>query len=148
MTSIAIVVSQFNQDVTGALLTGALQKLQELNIPQENIRVVKVPGAVEIPVTAKHLAKTGDYGAVICFGAVIYGETDHYDYVCQQVSYGCQRVALDTDVPVIFGVLTTKTRELALARAGGEHSNAGAECVDAALHMIKTLAQISGVVAA
>lgn len=135
---LAIVVSRFNQEVTQKLLDGALNRLNELNISIENVQQIWVPGALEIPLMAQHFARRGMH-AVICLGAVIKGETDHYEYVCQQVSYGCQRVALDHNIPVIFGVLTTQTTELAMARVDGTHSDKGREAVDSALEMIKLL---------
>lgn len=139
--NIALVISRFNEEVTQALYEGALARLHELNFAKEHITIVWVPGAVEIPVTAQHLARTDHYEAIICLGAVIRGETDHYDYVCQQVSYACQRVALKNDLPVIFGILTTETEEQALARATGSE-NKGRYCVDAALEMVSILRQI------
>lgn len=140
--NIAIVVSRFNAEVTEALYQGALQRLKDLQFGDEHITVVWVPGAVEIPLVAKRLARTDQYKAIICLGAVIRGETSHYDYVCQQVSHGCQQVALENDIPVIFGVLTTENEEQALARAGGIHGNKGADAVDAALEMISVIEQI------
>src|SRR5579872_5521318 len=103
MSSIAIVVSEFNTEVTEKLLEGAHAKLISSGIPNHRIKVVKVPGAVEIPLTAKLLAMTHQYDAIIALGAVIRGETSHYDYVCEQVSQGCQHVMLAFNVPVIFG---------------------------------------------
>jgi 6,7-dimethyl-8-ribityllumazine synthase len=138
----AIVVSRFNEEVTSLLLDGAVQRLKELNIPDEFITIVWVPGAVEIPLIAKQLAKSGLYETVICLGSVIRGETSHYDYVCDQVSAGCQRVALKYNLPVIFGVLTTDTDAQALARAGGPHGNKGRDAVNAAMEMVSVLRQI------
>lgn len=135
--NIAIITSRFNEKVTQRLFDGAKQRLAELDVPAENIHEFWVPGAVEIPLIAQRLAKAQKYDAIITLGAVIRGETDHYDYVCQQVSYGCQRVALENDVPVIFGVLTTENAEQAFARAGGDHSHKGIESADAAVEMIK-----------
>src|ERR1041385_3302927 len=112
---IAIVVAEFNAKVTDLLLQGAVDHLKKLNIPDLSWQIESVPGAIEIPLSAQQFAKSEKFKAVICLGAVIRGETDHYDYVCQQVSYGCQRVALDYDIPVIFGVLTTENTEQALA---------------------------------
>jgi len=132
---IAIVVSTYNAHITDRLLEGALQVLKPV-LPDEQITVVSVPGAVEIPFAAQQLAKTKQYDAIIVYGAVIYGETDHYHYVCEQVSYGCQRVMLDEQVPVIFGVLTTRTLEQAQARSGGAKGNIGAEYAHTALKMI------------
>lgn len=140
--SVAILVSRFNEEVTDKLCQGALERLQALHFPLEKITVIKVPGAVEIPLTAQRLAKTGLYEAIICLGAVIQGETDHYDYVCEQVSQGCQRVALDHDIPVIFGVLTTQNEALALDRVGGKAGHKGKEAVDTAIQMVSVLRAI------
>ncbi|ABS76924.1 6,7-dimethyl-8-ribityllumazine synthase [Coxiella burnetii] len=139
---LAIVVSQFNRAVTEKLLNGVLQRLTELDVQANQIKTVWVPGAVEIPLLAKRLAKSKHYQAIVCLGAVIRGETDHYNYVCQQVSFGCQQVALEYEVPIIFGVLTTTTKEQAFARAGGERGNKGADWADAAVSMIKLMKEI------
>lgn len=141
-TKFAIVVSQFNQSITDKLLEGTLKRLNELNVNQDQINIFKVPGAVEIPFTAKLLAKTHQYHAIICLGAVIRGETDHYDYVCQQVSHGCQQVMLNFDIPVIFGVLTTQNMEQAEDRVGGKEGHKGIEAADAAIQMINLLKQL------
>lgn len=141
-SSIAIITSRFNQEVTAKLETGALARLKEQGVPEDKITVVNVPGAVEIPLIAQQLAKTNAYDALICLGAVIRGETSHYDYVCEQVSQGCQRVALDHNLPVIFGVLTTENEEQAFARLGGAHGHKGIEAADAALEMIAVLNEI------
>ena len=103
-----------------------------------------VPGAVEIPVVAQRLASTGAYGAVVTLGAVVRGETSHYDYVCQAVTSGVNRAALDTGVPVIFGVLTTDTMEQALDRAGGKAGNKGAEAAVAAIEMASLIGKLGG----
>lgn len=142
--NIALVVSRFNEPVTQKLYEGALLRLKELEFSENQVAVVWVPGAIEIPLAAKQLAKTTTYGAIVCLGAVILGETDHYDYVCQQVSYGCQKVALECNIPVIFGVLTTENTEQALARAGGGHGHKGREAIDCAFEMVSVLKQISG----
>ena len=138
----AIVVSRFNQDITSQLLQGALQKLKESSISDNNITVVHVPGAVEIPFAAQQLAKTQNFNVIITLGAVIYGETDHYHYVCEQVSQGCQRVMLDEGIPTIFGVMTVRTMQQALARTGGEKGNMGADVASAAIEMISVAEQI------
>ncbi|WP_100622790.1 6,7-dimethyl-8-ribityllumazine synthase [Candidatus Coxiella mudrowiae] len=138
----AIVVSQFNQPVMEKLLTGALARLAELDVKENQIKTVWVPGAVEIPLMAKRVAKTKRYDAIVCLGAVIRGETNHYDYVCQQVSLGCQQVALEYEIPIIFGVLTTQNKEQAFARAGGERGNKGTEAVNAAMMMIESIRDI------
>ena len=133
---IAIIVSRFNQEITQRLLQGAKERLSEVGLSHDQFPVTWVPGAIELPLAAQQFAKREEFGAIICLGAVIRGETDHYDYVCQQVSYGCQRVALDFDIPVIFGVLTTENEEQALARTGGAHGHKGREAADAAMEMI------------
>jgi 6,7-dimethyl-8-ribityllumazine synthase len=139
---IAIVVSRFNEDITERLLDGAKTRLQELHFPNEHIKTVWVPGAIEIPLTAQRLARSKIYAAIICLGAVILGETKHFDYVCQQVSYGCQKVALAENLPVIFGILTTNTEEQAYDRVGGSRGHVGRSAVDTAIAMLTTLSEI------
>lgn len=138
----AIVISRFNQLVTEKLLSGALNRFMEFGVKENQIKTIWVPGAVEIPLIAKQLAKTKRYDAILCLGAVVRGETNHYDYVCQQVSFGCQQVALEYEVPVIFGVLTTQNKEQAFARASGERSNKGAEVANAAMMMVESMREI------
>ena len=130
-----IVVSKFNELVTSRLLEGALQALRQRGASDQQIHVVRVPGAFEIPLVARHLAKTGRFNAIICLGAVIRGETAHFDYICTQASQGIAQAALDTGVPVIFGVLTTNTVEQALERAGTPERNRGAHAAQAAIEM-------------
>lgn len=136
---LAIVVSRFNEEITEALLHSAQARLTELQFPNDWLTLVRVPGAIEIGITAQQIALTGKYHALICLGAVIRGETSHYDYVCQQVSDACQQIALQQKIPVVFGVLTTENEEQALARI-----NKGAEAVNVALEMISILSQIRG----
>jgi 6,7-dimethyl-8-ribityllumazine synthase len=138
----AIVASEFNQSITDLLLEGAKNQLITSGIPSENITVIRVPGAVEIPLAAQLLAKSHHYAAILCLGCVIRGETSHYDYVCQQVSYGCQKVMLQFDLPVIFGVLTTDNFIQAEDRVGGRHGHKGKEAADAALKMVRIVEQI------
>ncbi len=138
---IAIIVSQFNQMITTALLAGAMQRLNASGIDAHDITLVEVPGVVEIPLIAKRLAKQKHYGAIIALGAVIRGETTHYDYVCQQVSDGCQRVMLEFETPVIFGILTTENEAQAWDRLGGKHGHKGVDAVDCALAMHSILQQ-------
>lgn len=138
----AIVLSEFNESVTGRLLDGAFARCDALGLDKSCIDVVRVPGAVEIPITTQWLAELNRYSAIIALGCVIRGETGHYDFVCEQASQGCQRVSLDCNLPIIFGVLTTDTREQALARAGGEHSDKGADSIDAALRMQELFASL------
>ncbi|WP_280526343.1 6,7-dimethyl-8-ribityllumazine synthase [Legionella israelensis] len=139
---IAVIVSRFNQPVTEALKQGALQRLSEKGIHSEDIILIEVPGAVEIPLVAKKLAQQNEIKAIIALGAVIRGETSHYDYVCSQVSEGCQRVMLDYEIPVIFGILTTENEEQAQERAGGIHGHKGVDAVDCALEMASIMSQI------
>ena len=136
---IALVVSTFNHPITNALKEGALERLTELGFVSTDITIVEVPGAVEIPFVAQLLAKKNSVQAIIALGAVIRGETSHYDYVCDQVSQGCQRVMLDFNIPVIFGVLTTENDEQAWDRLGGKHGHKGKEAADCAvmMHSIK-----------
>jgi len=139
--NIAIVVSRFNEDITERLLSGALERLKELEFEEKHITVAWVPGAVEIPITAQRFANTKKYEVIICLGAVIQGDTDHYQYVCEQVNQGCQRVALSHNIPLIFGVLTTKNKEQALERVDGP-SHHGRSSADAAYEMVSVLRQI------
>jgi len=135
--NIAIVVSVFNSKVTEKLLEGALSFLMESGIEKDHTHVVKVPGAIEIPLTAKLLAQSKKYQAIICLGAVIRGETNHYEYVCQQVSFGCQQVMMDFSIPVIFGILTTKNMKQAQDRSRQSKHNKGREAAQAAVKMVK-----------
>jgi 6,7-dimethyl-8-ribityllumazine synthase len=136
---LAVVVSRFNRAVTDRLLTGAREAAAATNAQLDVSDVYPVPGAFELPVVALRLARCGRYDAIVCLGAVIRGETPHFDYVCEQAAAGIQRVALDSGVPTAFGVLTTDTIEQALARAGGDAGNKGYESVVAVL---ETLAQL------
>ncbi|MBI4278982.1 MAG: 6,7-dimethyl-8-ribityllumazine synthase, partial [Armatimonadetes bacterium] len=133
----AIVVSRFNDVVTRLLLEAAQETLRERGAPEPD--VVWVPGSFEIPVAARHAAESGRYQAIICLGGVIRGETAHFDHVAGQAASGIQRVALETGVPVIFGVLTTDTLEQALNRAGGKHGNKGRDAALAAIEMATLL---------
>ncbi|HEY8462806.1 MAG TPA: 6,7-dimethyl-8-ribityllumazine synthase [Bacillota bacterium] len=139
----AIVVSRFNHFITEHLLSGAEDTLQRHGIAPEQITAVWVPGAFEIPLIAKQLAKSGQYQAVICLGAVIRGATPHFDYVAAEVSKGVATVGLETGIPVIFGILTTDTIEQAIERAGSKAGNKGSEAALAALEMVDLLSQIS-----
>lgn len=133
---IAVITSRFNESVTTKLFEGCVQRLEELGVTLGDDDIRWVPGAVEIPLIAQRYAKKS-YDAIICLGAVVRGETTHYDYVCQQVSYGCQRVALDYDIPVIFGVLTTENGAQAFDRVGGAHGHKGRDAAEAAVEMIQ-----------
>lgn len=139
---VAIVVSRFNDEITSALLEGTLARLTELGFRDEHVTVAWVPGAVEIPIVAQRFAQQGRFDAIIALGAVIRGETTHYDYVCDQVSDGCRHVALQNDVPVIFGVLTTENEEQAKDRLGGRHGHKGRDAADTAVDVVSVLRQI------
>jgi 6,7-dimethyl-8-ribityllumazine synthase len=139
---IAIVAARFNDKLVSALLEGALTRLEELGIPEDHIEVVRVPGAFELPVTAQALARTRRFGAVIALGAVVRGETPHFEYVAGECARGIAEVARLEELPVIFGVLTTNNEQQAWDRAGGKHGHAGIRAAEAALEMIAALAQI------
>src|SRR5215207_10580560 len=140
----AIVVARFNQIVTGYLLDGAREALRRHGVADDDVDVAWVPGSFEIPLMAKRLGETGRYAAVICIGAVIRGETDHYDHVAGSVTSGIARVGLDTGVPMIFGVLTTDTVEQALNRSGLKAGNNGYHAAVAAIEMATLLAKVGG----
>jgi 6,7-dimethyl-8-ribityllumazine synthase len=136
---IAVVVARFNHHVTADLLEGALAALRDRAVTDDRVDVVWVPGAFEIPMLARMMATSGRYDAVICLGAVIRGETAHFDLVANECARGVREVARDTDVPVIFEVLATETLEQAEARAGGAHGNKGRDAALAALEMADLL---------
>jgi 6,7-dimethyl-8-ribityllumazine synthase len=131
----AIVVGRFNEHVTDGLLDGALDTLGRHGADLDEVTVAYVPGSWEIPLAAQTCARTGDYDAVICLGAVIRGETPHFDYVCSGATSGTMRASLDTEVPVLFGILTTDTVDQAIARAGSKAGNKGREAAEAAIEM-------------
>lgn len=130
-----IVVSRFNEFITGKLLSGAMDSFVRHGVITENVDIAWVPGAFEIPLIAKKMAESGRYDAVLCLGAVIRGTTSHYDVVCSEVSKGVAQVGLQTGVPTIFGVLTTDTIEQAIERAGTKSGNKGSECAESAIEM-------------
>ncbi len=138
----AIVVSRFNEFVTAKLLEGALDCLKRHGASEQQMTVVWVPGACEITIAAKKLALGGKYVAVICLGAVIRGQTSHYDYVCQQVARGIAQINYDSKVPAIFAVLTCDTLEQAVERAGTKMGNAGADAALTAMETVNVLEQI------
>ena len=139
---IAIVVSLFNHDIISQLREGAIQRLLERGFAAQDILVVEVPGAVEIPVTASLIAKHQQVEAIIALGSVIRGETDHYDCVFEQINYGCQRVALDYQIPVIFEVLMTEDEAQAFDRLGGSHGHKGVSAADCAIDMVTILNKV------
>ena len=137
-----IIISRFNEFIGSKLLSGALDELKRHGIAEDTIDVVWVPGAFEIPVIAKKCAKSGRYNAIITLGAVIKGSTSHYDYVCAEVSKGVGSVSLETEVPVIFGVLTTDNLEQAIERAGTKAGNKGADAATAAIEMANLMSAL------
>ncbi|KAC69060.1 6,7-dimethyl-8-ribityllumazine synthase [Staphylococcus aureus VET0254R] len=139
---VAIVVSRFNDFITGRLLEGAKDTLIRHDVNEDNIDVAYVPGAFEIPLVAKKLASSGNYDAVITLGCVIHGATSHYDYVCNEVAKGVSKVNDQTNVPVIFGILTTESIEQAVERAGTKAGNKGAEAAVSAIEMANLLKSI------
>lgn len=139
---VGIVVARFNDFITSKLLGGAIDGLKRHEVDEELIDVAWVPGAFEIPLIAKAMAESHKYDAVICLGAVIRGATSHYDYVCAEVSKGIAQVALNSGIPVMFGVLTTDTIEQAIERAGSKAGNKGFECATGAIEMINLMRQI------
>jgi 6,7-dimethyl-8-ribityllumazine synthase len=141
----AIVVSRFNEFVTSKLLAGAIDCLQRHGAADQQISVFWVPGACEITQAAKKLAQSGKYVAILCLGAVIRGQTAHYDYICQQVSRGIGQINYDSGVPTVFGVLTCDTLEQALERAGTKMGNAGADAARTAMEMVNVMDQISSI---
>ncbi|CAC9303384.1 6,7-dimethyl-8-ribityllumazine synthase [Staphylococcus aureus] len=139
---VAIVVSRFNDFITGRLLEGAKDTLIRHDVNEDNIDVAFVPGAFEIPLVAKKLASSGNYDAIITLGCVIRGATSHYDYVCNEVAKGVSKVNDQTNVPVIFGILTTESIEQAVERAGTKAGNKGAEAAVSAIEMANLLKSI------
>jgi 6,7-dimethyl-8-ribityllumazine synthase len=138
----AIVVSRYNQHITGKLLAGAVETLEAAEVSSASIDVAWVPGAWEIPLVAQEWARSGRYAAVLCLGAVIKGETTHDEHINRQVSQSLGQIALETGVPVAFGVLTCNSVEQAIHRAGGNVGNKGVECAEAALEMVRLLWQL------
>ncbi|PHQ82267.1 MAG: 6,7-dimethyl-8-ribityllumazine synthase [Coxiella sp. (in: Bacteria)] len=134
---VAIVSSKFNESVTSKLFEGCVDQLATLGVTITDADIAWVPGAIEIPLVAQRFARKGSYDAVICLGAVIRGDTSHYDYVCQSVTLGCQEVALANDIPVIFGILTTENAAQAQDRLGGAHGHKGRDAADTAVEMIQ-----------
>ncbi|HGZ8716706.1 6,7-dimethyl-8-ribityllumazine synthase [Staphylococcus aureus] len=139
---VAIVVSRFNDFITGRLLEGAKDTLIRHDVNEDNIDVAFVPGAFEIPLVAKKLASSGNYDAIITLGCVIRGATSHYDYVCNEVAKGVSKVNDQTNVPVIFGILTTESIEQAVERAGTKAGNKGTEAAVSAIEMANLLKSI------
>jgi 6,7-dimethyl-8-ribityllumazine synthase len=134
-----IVVARWNEGITNKLLDGAVKTLAAHGVADDAIDVAWVPGSFEIPITAQRMAASGSYSAVLCLGAVIRGETSHDQHINRAVSLAMTQIALEANVPVLFGVLTCETIEQAIHRAGGNVGNKGSECAEAALHMVGLL---------
>jgi 6,7-dimethyl-8-ribityllumazine synthase len=141
-SKIAIVLSRFNEAIGKNLLDGALDSLRRHGVSDDDITLVRVPGAFEIPLIASRLAESKQYGAVICLGAVIRGATGHYEHVAGQMAAGIAQVSLASGIPIVFGVLTTDTIEQAVERAGTKAGNKGADAALAALELIDLLKQL------
>lgn len=139
---IGIVAARFNEFITAKLLSGAIDGLVRHNVNEDDIHVAWVPGAFEIPLIASKMAKSKKYDAIICLGAVIRGNTSHYDYVCSEVSKGIAAVSLNSDIPVMFGVLTTDNIEQAIERAGTKAGNKGYDCAVGAIEMVNLIREI------
>lgn len=142
---VAIVAARFNEFITGKLLDGALDGLRRHEVDNDAVDVAWVPGSWEIPLVARRLARSGRYHAVICLGAVIRGSTPHFDYVSAEVSKGVASAAMETDIPVIFGVLTTETIEQAIERAGTKAGNKGFDAAVTAIEMANLVREIDNV---
>lgn len=139
---IGIIVGRFNEFIGSKLLSGAMDGLLRHDVKEEDIEVAWVPGAFEIPLIASKMANSGKYDAVICLGAVIRGATTHYDYVCSEVSKGIANVSLSSDIPVMFGILTTENIEQAIERAGTKAGNKGYDCAVGAIEMVNLIKKI------
>jgi len=140
----ALIASRFNDFIVSRLVNGAIDFLVRHGVLEEDIILIKVPGAFEIPVVAKKIAMSNKVDAVICLGAVIRGATPHFDYVASEVAKGIAHVALESNIPVTFGVLTTDTLEQAIERAGSKAGNKGAEAAQAALETVQVINQLKG----
>jgi 6,7-dimethyl-8-ribityllumazine synthase len=138
----AIVAAKFNRDVVDQLVAGALETLKRHGVADDAVDLAWVPGSFELPLVARHLAASKKYLAVICLGAVIKGDTDHYEYVCRGATDGILQAGLATGVPVLFGVLTCQTEEQAIDRAGGKAGNKGADVALAAIEMVNLLRRL------
>ena len=142
---VGIVIARFNEFITASLLKGALEGLERYGVPDNAITIVWVPGAFEIPLAAKQMALTGHFDTIICLGAVIRGATPHFDYVAGQAAAGIAQISQETNLPIIFGVLTTDTIEQAMERAGTKSGNKGFDAVQTAIEMVDLLRQLNNV---
>ena len=139
---VGIIASRFNEIISSKLLGGAVDGLIRHGVEEKNVTAVWVPGAFEIPSIASRMASSGKYDAVICVGAVIRGQTTHYDYVCNEVSKGIAQVGLATGVPVMFGIVTTENIEQAIASAGSKAGNKGYDCALSAIEMVNLISRM------
>lgn len=139
---VGIICARFNEFIVSKLLGGALDGLKRHGVEEDDIEIAWVPGAFEIPLIASKMSKSKKYDAVICLGAVIRGSTTHYDYVCSEVSKGIAHVTLESDIPVMFGVLTTENIEQAIERAGTKAGNKGYDCALSAVEMVNLINEI------
>lgn len=139
---IGIVAGRFNEFITSKLISGALDGLKRHNVDEDSIEIAWVPGAFEIPLIASEMARSKKYDAIICLGAVIRGNTSHYDYVCNEVSKGIAHVSLETGIPIMFGVVTTENIEQAIERAGTKSGNKGYDVAVGAIEMINLVREI------
>ncbi len=139
---VGIAASRFNEFIVSKLIGGAQDGLERHGVESDNIDLVWVPGAFELPLAAKKMANSGKYDAVLCLGAVIRGSTPHFDYVCAEVSKGVAHVSLDSEIPVVFGVLTTDSIEQAIERAGTKAGNKGFDAAVTAVEMANLLKQL------
>ena len=131
----AIVVSRFNEEITDGLLQGARERLAEASVPDDDVTIIRVPGAFEIPIVAQRLGESGEYDAIVCLGCLIKGETMHFEYIAEAASHGIMQAAAATGIPMAFGVLTTLTEEQAVERSRSGPDNKGREAAAAALEM-------------
>lgn len=141
---VGIVAARFNEFIVSKLLSGCEDTLLRHGVKPDDISVAWVPGAFEIPLIASKMAKSGKFDAVIALGSVIRGSTSHYDYVCSEVSKGIANVSLSSDIPVLFGVLTTETIEQAIERSGSKAGNKGSECAQGAIEMVNLIRALEG----
>ena len=140
---VAVVVSAYHEAITGALVEGALAALEERGASGDQVVIIRVPGAFEVPFAARQAAETGRFDAVVCLGCVIRGETPHFDYIASAVAHGITTASQATGVPMTFGVLTTNTYDEALARAGADDDNKGREAALAAVQLTNVVRQLS-----
>lgn len=138
---VGIVAARFNEFIVSKLVGGAVDGLVRHDVNEDDITIAWVPGAFEIPLVAKKMAKSGKYDAIICLGTVIRGQTSHYDYVCNEVSKGIAQVSLESELPVMFGILTTENIEQAVERAGTKAGNKGYDCALGAIEMVNLMKQ-------